>query len=61
LSAGLVLGAYPFQVVLSVAAVWVTARFAIGRNNWVKTRHQGVHLGMTAARSRQPTMAEKPS
>jgi cellulose synthase/poly-beta-1,6-N-acetylglucosamine synthase-like glycosyltransferase len=59
--AGLVLGAYPFQVVLSVAAVWATARFALGRNDWVKTRHQGVHLGTTAASSRQPTMAGRPS
>jgi hypothetical protein len=58
---GLVLGAYPFQVVLSVAAVWATARFAIGRNDWVKTRHQGVHLGATAAGSRQPALAEKAS
>ena len=59
--AGLVLGAYPFQVVLSVAAVWATARFALARNDWVKTRHQGVHLGPTAASPRQPTMAKKPS
>jgi glycosyltransferase XagB len=59
--AGLVLGAYPFQVALSVAAVWATARFALGRNNWVKTRHQGVHLGPTAARARQPAMAGEPS
>jgi glycosyltransferase XagB len=59
--AGLVLGAYPFQVVLSVAAVWATARFVLGRNDWVKTHHQGVHLGTTAAGSRQPAMAEKPS
>ncbi|HEV2919868.1 MAG TPA: glycosyltransferase, partial [Actinomycetota bacterium] len=57
--AGLVLGAYPFQVVLSVAAVWATARFMLGRNDWVKTRHQGVHLGATAAGSRQPVLAEK--
>jgi hypothetical protein len=56
---GLVLGAYPFQVVLSVAAVWATARFAIGRNDWVKTRHQGIHLGATAAGSRQPALDEK--
>jgi cellulose synthase/poly-beta-1,6-N-acetylglucosamine synthase-like glycosyltransferase len=56
--AGLVLGAYPFQVVLSVAAVWATARFVIGRNNWVKTRHHGVHLGM-AANSVQPAPAGK--
>jgi len=59
--AGLVLGAYPFQVVLSVAAVWATARFTLGRNDWVKTRHQGVHLGATAAGSRQPALAEKAS
>ena len=57
--ASLVLGAYPFQVVLSVAAVWATARFAMGRNNWVKTRHQGVHLGTAAARPMQPAVAEK--
>jgi hypothetical protein len=57
--AGLVLGAYPFQVALSVAAVWATARFALGRNDWVKTRHDGVHLGATAARSPQPALAEK--
>ncbi|HKO86326.1 MAG TPA: glycosyltransferase [Actinomycetota bacterium] len=57
--AGLVLGAYPFQVVLSVAAVWATARFALGRNNWVKTRHQGVHLGAMASGSPQPALAEK--
>lgn len=59
--AGLVLGAYPFQVVLSVAAVWATARFTLGRNDWVKTRHQGVHLGATAAGSGQPALAEKAS
>jgi cellulose synthase/poly-beta-1,6-N-acetylglucosamine synthase-like glycosyltransferase len=58
---GLALGAYPFQVVLSVAAVWATARFVLGRNDWVKTRHHGVHLGTTTARSRQPAMAEKPT
>jgi glycosyltransferase XagB len=59
--AGLVLGAYPFQVVLSVAAVWAATRFVTGRNDWVKTRHQGVHLSPTAARSRRPAMAGKPS
>jgi glycosyltransferase XagB len=59
--AGLILGAYPFQVVLSVAAVWATARFTLGRNDWVKTRHQGVHLGATAAGSRHPALAEKAS
>jgi cellulose synthase/poly-beta-1,6-N-acetylglucosamine synthase-like glycosyltransferase len=59
--AGLVLGAYPFQVLLSVAAVWATARFTLGRNDWVKTRHQGVHLGTMAASPRQPALAGKPS
>jgi hypothetical protein len=57
--AGLVLGAYPFQVVLSVAAVWATARFVLGRNDWVKTRHQGIHLRSTAARSPEPALAGK--
>jgi putative flippase GtrA len=57
--AGLVLGGYPFQVLLSVAAVWATARFALGRNDWVKTRHQGVHLGAAAARSPEPALAER--
>jgi glycosyltransferase XagB len=57
--AGLVLGAYPFQVVLSVAAVWATTRFALGRNDWVKTRHDGVHLGATPARSPEPALAER--
>jgi hypothetical protein len=41
---GLVLGAYPFQLVLSAAAVWATVRFALSRNNWVKTAHRGAHL-----------------
>ena len=38
------LGAYPFQVVLSAAAVWAMVRYAMGRNNWVKTVHHGAHL-----------------
>jgi cellulose synthase/poly-beta-1,6-N-acetylglucosamine synthase-like glycosyltransferase len=54
---GLVVGAYPFQVVLSVAAVWATARFALGRNDWVKTHHEGVHLD-PSANSVQPALAE---
>jgi cellulose synthase/poly-beta-1,6-N-acetylglucosamine synthase-like glycosyltransferase len=41
---GLVLGAYPFQLVLSAAAVWATVRFARGRDDWMKTAHRGVHL-----------------
>jgi cellulose synthase/poly-beta-1,6-N-acetylglucosamine synthase-like glycosyltransferase len=58
--AGLVLGAYPFQVVLSVAAVWATARFALDRNNWVKTAHRGVHLGAANARSLEAVRAGEP-
>jgi cellulose synthase/poly-beta-1,6-N-acetylglucosamine synthase-like glycosyltransferase len=42
---GLIAGAYPYQIILSIAAVWALIRFAVGRNNWVKTRHQGAHLG----------------
>jgi cellulose synthase/poly-beta-1,6-N-acetylglucosamine synthase-like glycosyltransferase len=54
----LVLGAYPFQLVLSAAAVWATARFALSRNNWVKTAHRGAHLdpadvGELAPRARE--------
>jgi glycosyltransferase XagB len=58
--AGVVLGAYPFQVVLSVAAVWATARFLLGRNDWVKTTHTGSHLrGVPAgARTRRPAMVD---
>jgi hypothetical protein len=36
--AGLILGAYPFQVVLSLAAVWALLRFALNRGNWVRPR-----------------------
>lgn len=46
--AGLVLGAYPFQLVLSAAAVWAVARFARRRDDWVKTAHVGAHLGPAA-------------
>ena len=46
--AGLVLGAYPFQLVLSAAAVWAMARFARGRGDWMKTAHHGSHLGPVA-------------
>jgi cellulose synthase/poly-beta-1,6-N-acetylglucosamine synthase-like glycosyltransferase len=45
---GLILGAYPFQLVLSLAAVWAILRYAVGRNNWVKTAHQGAHLRQVA-------------
>jgi hypothetical protein len=46
--AGVMLGAYPFQVLLSVAAVWAVARHALGRTNWVKTAHHGAHLRVGA-------------
>lgn len=42
--AGVILGSYPYQIVLSVAAVWAMCRFLLRRNNWVKTVHHGVHL-----------------
>jgi cellulose synthase/poly-beta-1,6-N-acetylglucosamine synthase-like glycosyltransferase len=42
--AGIILGSYPYQIVLSVAAVWAMCRFLLGRNNWVKTVHLGMHL-----------------
>ncbi|GAA1873571.1 glycosyltransferase [Asanoa iriomotensis] len=42
--AGVILGAYPFQLVLCVAAVWAVARYALRRNDWVKTTHHGTHL-----------------
>jgi cellulose synthase/poly-beta-1,6-N-acetylglucosamine synthase-like glycosyltransferase len=56
--AGIVVGAYPFQVVLSVAAVWATARFVLGRNDWVKTVHAGTHLRAAPAGSRRPVMVD---
>ncbi|NUR84191.1 MAG: glycosyltransferase [Nonomuraea sp.] len=42
--AGLTLGAYPYQLALSVAALRAMGRHAAGRTNWVKTAHQGSHL-----------------
>ena len=56
--ASLILGAYPFQVVLSVAAVWALIRFALSRDDWVKTTHHGTHLRTADARRLQPAMAE---
>lgn len=41
---GVVLGAYPYQVVLSVAAAWAVVRAVLGRGDWVKTEHLGAHL-----------------
>jgi glycosyltransferase XagB len=55
---GLVLGAYPFQLVLSAAAVWATVRFALGRNNWVKTTHRGAHLELAEVRGLLPRSRE---
>jgi cellulose synthase/poly-beta-1,6-N-acetylglucosamine synthase-like glycosyltransferase len=56
---GLVLGAYPFQLVLSAAAVWATARFALGRDNWVKTAHPGAHLDVVEMAGRMPQRQEE--
>jgi cellulose synthase/poly-beta-1,6-N-acetylglucosamine synthase-like glycosyltransferase len=52
---GIVVGAYPYQLVLSAAAVWASVRYALRRNNWVKTAHHGAHLPATA--SATPTAA----
>jgi cellulose synthase/poly-beta-1,6-N-acetylglucosamine synthase-like glycosyltransferase len=43
--ARLVLGAFPYMVVLSVAAVRAVWREYTGRRNWELTRHVGAHLG----------------
>jgi cellulose synthase/poly-beta-1,6-N-acetylglucosamine synthase-like glycosyltransferase len=51
---GVVLGAYPYQLVLSFAAVWAVVRYALRRNDWVKTVHHGTHLtGSAPALPRQ--------
>jgi cellulose synthase/poly-beta-1,6-N-acetylglucosamine synthase-like glycosyltransferase len=41
---GVIVGGYPYQLVLCYAAAWAIVRYALGRTNWVKTRHHGVHL-----------------
>jgi len=41
---GLIIGSYPYQLMLSVAGAWALIRHLMGRNNWVKTTHHGVHL-----------------
>ncbi|MFC4147608.1 glycosyltransferase [Micromonospora mangrovi] len=46
---GVVLGGYPYQVVLSVAGVWALLRHLTGRTDWVKTAHSGAHLGAPPA------------
>lgn len=43
----LIFGSYPYQIVLSLAGIWALARYMVGRNNWVKTTHHGVHLANT--------------
>jgi glycosyltransferase XagB len=59
--AGLVLGAYPFQIVLSAAALWATVRFVLSRGDWVKTVHEGVHLRAAHSESPQPSLAKNAS
>ncbi|MFI7575346.1 glycosyltransferase [Micromonospora sp. NPDC049497] len=46
---GVVVGGYPYQLVLSVAGVWALLRHLTGRTNWVKTAHSGAHLGAAPA------------
>ncbi len=43
---GVALGAYPYQVLLSLAALRALVRHVAGRDNWVKTTHHGVHLDL---------------
>lgn len=50
---GLVLGAYPYQLVLSIAAAWAVTRYALGRNTWFKTHHAGSHLEARSAGGRR--------
>jgi hypothetical protein len=57
---GVVLGAYPYQMVLSFAAAWAIVRYALGRDNWVKTRHHGTHLQGHAADRRDPMLSPAP-
>jgi cellulose synthase/poly-beta-1,6-N-acetylglucosamine synthase-like glycosyltransferase len=45
----LIVGAYPYQVVLSVAAVWALIRHVTDRTDWVKTDHHGAHLAPASA------------
>lgn len=46
---GVVLGAYPYQIVLSIAAAWAVVRTLLGRGDWVKTDHVGAHLPTASA------------
>jgi cellulose synthase/poly-beta-1,6-N-acetylglucosamine synthase-like glycosyltransferase len=45
----LVVGAFPYMLVLSLAAVRAVWREWLGRRNWELTAHHGVHLGQTRA------------
>lgn len=47
--ARLVLGALPYQLVLSLAAILAVARELGGRRDWHKTSHSGIHLRMHEA------------
>jgi cellulose synthase/poly-beta-1,6-N-acetylglucosamine synthase-like glycosyltransferase len=42
--ARLVIGAFPYQLVLAVAALRATVREAVGVGHWEKTDHAGAHL-----------------
>jgi hypothetical protein len=46
----LILGAFPYALVLAVAALRAVWREYTGRRNWELTAHRGAHLtGVTAA------------
>ena len=45
----LVVGAFPYMVVLSIAAVRAVWREYTGRRNWELTRHVGAHIGTNEA------------
>ena len=55
---GVMLGAYPYQLVLSFAAVWAVIRYALHRNDWVKTAHHGTHLPVSPAAAPSGPAAE---
>jgi len=52
--AALIVGSYPYQIVLSFAGTWALLRYLLGRNNWVKTAHHGVHLAPVTAEATTP-------
>lgn len=41
--ASLVIGSYPFQLVLSAAALSAIGRYIVGKNDWRLTKHKGNH------------------